>query len=454
MPDHTAQEQEKGDLWGDRLLERVNQTPPLIPPFDGILALRGIACCMVVVFHCLATPLRNSLQFRGVDLTWMLFGNGFVGVWIFFCLSGYLMGKAFFSGRYEASYPGFVKFYRNRALRIIPLYYFVIFFQTVLVHPNALRIENWGYIINLLTFNLGNFPPDMANTSLWSLSKEGQFYLIVPLAYLLTRNLVYVRKGLILMLMGGIIAGSILFRAIVWSSLHGPMNADFWLYSNQIYAPVIANLDVFFVSFLMNAIFQNRCQTNQKPSKILKYIPWKLVNLGKGIGQFVRNNCHILGVLLFGAFYLFTAYHLYSPEQWLVPTRSFPGPRTSMMTLFLPSVTAVVVCLFIAAFEAWGQSRYRMSPVSPDVLLKQPIRMIEILGVLSYGIYVWHGPILNNIRPIHTNALPLIAFLDLLTAILLLAGIAATITYYTVELPAARWKSAVKVSGSRSQEKT
>jgi peptidoglycan/LPS O-acetylase OafA/YrhL len=452
MPDHTAQQPPRGDLSIDHPLETVEAQMPLVPPFDGLLVLRGFACCMVIVFHCLTSPLRKTVQVNNIDLTWLIFSNGLVGVWIFFCLSGYLMGKAFFAERYEANYPGFFKFYRNRALRVLPLYYFVVFFQTVLVYPKALRLENWGYIFNLLTFNMGRYPADVMNGSLWSLSKEVQFYLIVPFIFLLTRKLVYIKKRFTLGLMAGVIAGSILFRALVWSSFRHQMDADFWLYAHQIYSPVISNLDLFLVSFLMNAIFQNRHQSPDKPldkqPKRNKYLPAQLIKMGKILGHFIQKNCHMLAGLLIIAFYLYTSHHLYVQEQWLSLTRAFPGPRTAMMTVFLPSLTAVVVCLYIASFEAWGQSRHRMHPVSPSILLQQPIRIFETIGILSYGMYIWHWPILERIIPIHAEKLPLIGFLDILSGIMLISIIAAIITYYTVERPAARWKSSVKLLGS------
>jgi peptidoglycan/LPS O-acetylase OafA/YrhL len=71
---------------------------------DPLLVLRGLACLMVTIIHC--NPPRNSILFHGLDLSWLCFSNGLVAVWIFFCLSGYLMGKAFYTGRYRLTRQG------------------------------------------------------------------------------------------------------------------------------------------------------------------------------------------------------------------------------------------------------------------------------------------------------------------------------------------------------------
>jgi peptidoglycan/LPS O-acetylase OafA/YrhL len=422
----------------------LNSQPQIIPPFDGLLALRGLACSVVILMHCLTPTVRKTLQVRNIDLSWIFFGHGFAGVWIFFTLSGYLMGKAFFAERYEISYQGFSKFYRNRVIRIFPLYYFVLFFQTILVYPDGLRIENWGYMLKPLTFTLALVPGNLVNGSLWSLSTEIQFYLLVPFIFLLTRNLVHRSKSFILVVMLGVAASFMGIRGLIWYSLYDAMRADFWLYVRHIYYPLLTNLDLFLLGFLMNALFQN--QHVAKPGKIgiIGYLPRRFSRVWDWLHQSIRSNCHLLGVLLILGFYLATSHHLYFQEQWSSPTRTFSGFRTSMTSLFLPSLTALTVCLFIGAFEGWGQFKYRMAALSPSILIKQPIRCVEILGILSYGLYVWHIPILEHIRPIFSDPFPLISFLRFVTATFVLSAITATITYYLVERAAFKWKASVK----------
>ncbi|MBF2067552.1 MAG: acyltransferase family protein [Calothrix sp. C42_A2020_038] len=71
---------------------------------DALLVLRGIACLMVVVIH--SAPPRNAIIYRNCDFSWLTFSHGLVAVWVFFCLSGYLMGKVFYTQRYTFDIHG------------------------------------------------------------------------------------------------------------------------------------------------------------------------------------------------------------------------------------------------------------------------------------------------------------------------------------------------------------
>jgi peptidoglycan/LPS O-acetylase OafA/YrhL len=101
---------------------------------DALLALRGFACLVVVIHHCNAP--RNTIIYHNLDWSWLIFSHGWVAVWVFFVLSGYLMGKAFYTERYAADVPGVLSFWRNRIFRIVPLYYFALLILIVFVYPN------------------------------------------------------------------------------------------------------------------------------------------------------------------------------------------------------------------------------------------------------------------------------------------------------------------------------
>jgi peptidoglycan/LPS O-acetylase OafA/YrhL len=102
---------------------------------DYLMVMRLFACGLVVLVHSwLLVPQairdddvrsRSFLTLFGFSAKWLLRGNGQIGVCMFFTLSGYLMGKAFYSRRYLLDAKGISAFLWNRYVRITPLYLIV-----------------------------------------------------------------------------------------------------------------------------------------------------------------------------------------------------------------------------------------------------------------------------------------------------------------------------------------
>ncbi|WP_102176876.1 acyltransferase family protein, partial [Fischerella thermalis] len=223
---------------------------------DVLLALRGFACLMVVIIHC--APPRNALIYQNYDFSWILFSHGAVAVWIFFCLSGYLMGKAFFTERYSSDVTGVINFWRNRSIRILPLYYFAVLILSIFVYPDVLKFENWGYLLRICTFT---FNPYIASQSVafndvfWSLSTEVQFYIIIPFIYNLSKSLIFNQKY--------VIATAILIILIVffsktlsWLSFFHQINHQMEYAFKYWYTPIFNNIDIFLCGFLVNALIK------------------------------------------------------------------------------------------------------------------------------------------------------------------------------------------------------
>jgi len=78
--------------------------------------LRAIAVMAVILFHANFGPLANGL-----------FGGGYVGVDIFFVISGYLISKIIFLEISSSSFS-FLRFYERRARRILPLLLSIMLF--------------------------------------------------------------------------------------------------------------------------------------------------------------------------------------------------------------------------------------------------------------------------------------------------------------------------------------
>lgn len=115
-----------------------------------------------------------------------LFGRGFLGVDLFFVISGFLittllLREAARSGRISIS-----GFYRRRALRILPLYLLVVtalgaYYVLLRGDEGAATLWPWYYafLANVLVDDIPMLGPT------WSLSVEEQYYLLWPLALIL-----------------------------------------------------------------------------------------------------------------------------------------------------------------------------------------------------------------------------------------------------------------------------
>jgi peptidoglycan/LPS O-acetylase OafA/YrhL len=155
--------------------------PRHIPSLDGI---RGVAILLVLVHH-----LSMSVQtHRGVlGGLWRACEYGWVGVTLFFVLSGFLITRILIASRGSEGY--FRSFYIRRALRIFPLYYLTLIVGLLLVpvltsapHPTG-TAWYWFYGSNLpMTFPSLHGPSGVALNfaHFWSLAVEEQFYLVWP----------------------------------------------------------------------------------------------------------------------------------------------------------------------------------------------------------------------------------------------------------------------------------
>ncbi len=173
----------------------------------GLDGLRGIAILLVILFHYI-----NS---SALGVFGRLCRTGWVGVDLFFVLSGFLITGILFEAQHKEGYLR--NFYARRLLRLFPAYF--VFVGLVLLLAHGPGEYPWRITAPYLLFGANIvyiFAPDlryMGPTTvghLWSLALEEQFYLLWPwlVALLATR-----RKILTTCLAG--ICGSLCLRLLL-----------------------------------------------------------------------------------------------------------------------------------------------------------------------------------------------------------------------------------------------
>jgi peptidoglycan/LPS O-acetylase OafA/YrhL len=144
-----------------------------IPELDGI---RAIAIWMVLIFHISYGWVPVDHKFPPIPRFVMLIvAHGWLGVDLFFVLSGFLITGVLLDSKENPHY--FRNFYARRLLRIMPLYFAVVFaFFIFYTHFRDFIILSTLFAANLAY--LFNVRVPHGPAVLWSLAVEEHFYLI------------------------------------------------------------------------------------------------------------------------------------------------------------------------------------------------------------------------------------------------------------------------------------
>ena len=131
--------------------------------------------------------LRHGSRYEGNGLSdgflANLFRNGWVGVDLFFVLSGYLIAGGLIrrSGRNDSMFPA--GYFQSRILRIVPAYYVVLMLCVAGFFPGGPEVSVQSVIAHLLF--LQDYTGSNINVAFWSLGVEEKFYLIAPVIVIL-----------------------------------------------------------------------------------------------------------------------------------------------------------------------------------------------------------------------------------------------------------------------------
>ena len=352
------------------------------PDIDG---LRALAILFVVIYHAFPTVITG----------------GFVGVDVFFVISGFLISKIIYiqldDGRFS-----FVQFYIRRIKRIFPALFVVLTFCFAFGWFNLLADEfaqlgmhiagGAGFISNLVLWNESGYFDNASETKpllhLWSLGIEEQFYFFWPIL------LVIAWKKKINFLVIGLLIGAISFIANVYevryalnftAAFYSPLTRFWELMVGAVLAYVSLNKNIIWDQLRSRPVF-NKLYNNDK----------LVINKVK-----ISNRVSFLG-----------AAFLLSGILQISKDSAFPG--------FWALLPAIGAALLIAAGEGAWFNRAVLSN-----------RLLVWIGLISFPLYLWHWPMLSFAHILEGN-LPSVE----IRVLIVVASIClSAATYYLLEKP-------------------
>ena len=331
--------------------------------------LRAIAVISVILNHA-------KLNFFGQ----VFFEGGYLGVDIFFVISGYLITRIIQNELVHYNSFSFTSFYERRARRILPALFFVISFSFPFAYQILIPkdfIEYAESVLSILFFgsNIYFYLSDIeynATSSLlkpflhtWSLSVEEQFYLIFPLVALIIYK--FFRSQII----------AILFFLLICLLI-----PTFFLEVNK---------DLNFYSSFTRA-------WELLAGSILVYL--------KPIFKYFKNQ-KIISLLSFCGILLIFLSIIFFTEDTLHP---------SYFTAF-PVLGTMLIITFSSKNEPIGK-----------LLSSRPL---VFLGLVSYSAYLWHFPILSYLRYTNPQGIGNIEIFYAISLTLILS----IFTFFLVEKP-------------------
>ncbi|TDX19442.1 acyltransferase family protein [Rhodovulum visakhapatnamense] len=349
------------------------------PDIDG---LRALAVLPVILYH--------------ADIP--LFGGGFVGVDVFFVVSGFLITGILISELDEGRFS-ILRFYERRSRRILPALFAMMIvslpFALALMLPSQLKLFGQSFFAivvfasNILFWKKVDYFAAPAEESpllhTWSLAVEEQFYVIFPILLWLLWKLG--RRYLI----GLIIVLSIISLGLAeWASSRFP-GPNFYLLPTR---------------------------------------AWEL-GVGAMAAFWIRRPSHLArpGLSLFGVAMILAAIFLYSDET----------PFPSFYTL-LPVLGAALVVLYGANSvenpPTKGETRH--DNLAAHILCNQPMVFV---GLISYSAYLWHQPIFAFARLSRLTPPPMGMMAGLALLSLLIAWLSWRFVEQPFRRPERRWLS-------------
>src|SRR6266699_1680656 len=364
----------------------------------GLDLLRALAIILVVIYHA---------GIFGFALPHRLHRFGWIGVDLFFVLSGYLIGGQLLAPLARNQSINLPRFFSRRGLRIMPAYFVVlaVYFCLPFLREFPQISPLWKFLISVQNINLRG---GTAFSHAWSLAIEDQFYLALPLILILIGC--WPRAGIIIPCI--IFIGGLILRAFLAWQNPGDGGVSFRGFQLWIYYPTWTRLDPLVFGVVLAAIEKFRPSWWQR--------------------------------LMNGALWL-----------WL------PGLAAIVYGLYIGEGDLTVAsCIWQFPLIAFGMAALLVCAVSPHLLF----RRIEIPGAaflasIAYSVYLSHKLVIHAVTQFcssHSIALTSVPALLLVEVLIYAVGVVLLLSIerpflqlrhrfaprgIVTSTPVARWKS-------------
>lgn len=335
---------------------------------SDIDGLRAVAVLAVVIFHAFPSALPG----------------GFIGVDVFFIISGFLISSIIFKNLDSGKFS-FTDFYVRRIKRIFPalitMLVFVYGIGWVSLYPQEFQqvnkhiIAGAAFVANIVFwsesgyFDTASFSKPLLH--LWSLGIEEQFYIFWPLIIVLSWR----RKFNILYVSVIICAISFLLNV---SKFHADPSAAYYSPLTRFWEMLLGSI-LAWINFKKIQIFNTENSDKHAISNFASIIGFALI---------------VIGLIV-------VSEKVYYPGFYAL----------------LPTIGA---CLLIASGENAIINRYLLSN-----------KYMIYIGVISFPLYLWHWPLLSYARIIHSGDLSVVIAISMIAISIILASM----TYHLVEKP-------------------
>ena len=311
--------------------------------------LRAISVISVIIFH-----LDN-----------LLFPNGFLGVDLFFVISGYVITNSISKSLRSKNFS-FLNFYLKRARRILPALLLVLLTSLILASVILLTadlkrfseslLSSLGFVSNFYFWLTGGYFSTNDQLKpllhLWSLAVEEQFYLFFPIFLFIIFKIFKKFKYYLL----GIIIVSIL-------------------------------------SFYLNTYFLANSDT------VFFLFPFRIWQFGIGAALALCPSLVIKNIWLDSLYIFFALFLIFINFLFILD--------------FLPDATLMCFGLGLILYKKINQKNpiYKIFEIKPLIFV----------GLISYSLYLWHWPIISFLKYIYIDGIPLLLSITAVLTILLLS---------------------------------